>query len=114
MVVFLTQAFFVLLVSHVFALLRGWSEERYHFGDRLMLVTCAGFTLQGILGFVGYVYTIINFKMTDAYGNMNPFYMNVSYAVSALSELMPVLYALTILVLYRHFVQMVSFESEVV
>ncbi|MBK7844190.1 MAG: hypothetical protein IPJ71_10920 [Bdellovibrionales bacterium] len=114
LIVFLTQAFFVLLVSHVFSLIRGGTEKHYQYGQRLMTVTCVGFVLHGLLSFGSWVHTMLTLPPSNTFSGSMQYLMTVSYCVSALGRLMPVLYAITIFVLYRHFVKMVTFESEVV
>lgn len=114
LVVYMTQAFFVLLVSHVFSLIRGGVEKRYEYGQRLMMVTCFGFALHGVMSFGSWIHTMATLPPSNAFSGSMQFLMAASYCVSALGQLMPVLYAITIFVLYRHFVKMVTFESEVV
>jgi hypothetical protein len=111
----LTQAFFLLLVAQIFSLLMNSAEKKYDYGDRLMIVTSIGFLLQGAVGFISWVELGNSSNPIENLERAGGYYYMVAYVLSGFSQLLtPTLYAVTIFVLYRHFVRMVNFESEVV
>jgi uncharacterized membrane protein len=115
LVTYITQAFFVLLVGQVFALLLNGSEKLYERGDRLMIVTTIGFVLQGVSSFTNWIHNAYEWDPLGKFHDPGGNYYLAYFVMSGFSQLLtPILYAVTIFVLYRHFVQMVSFESEVV
>ena len=109
----MTNGFFLLLVSHVFSLIRGGSEHTHQYGFRLMTVTCVGFVLQALIGFSSAIYALVKFPK-DALNATLDYLLFATSFLTSLGYLIPILYALTIFVLYRHFVGMIKFESEVV
>jgi hypothetical protein len=112
----LSEIFFAFLMSTVFGMLarETVSMER---ANRFLKITCCAFLLQSLLGMSSWVFT---FKFKQLYcgsegcdlGGM--FFLLTSEAIALVMVLSPVLYAVTIYVLYNHFTRMVQFEAEVV
>jgi hypothetical protein len=104
----LGQAFFAFLISSVFGMILQKAPVRMQQAGKFLRLACIGFIGEGILNLMGWA----------RIGFVLPMELDVltllTYALSVFPVLNSFVYAITIYVLFKHFSQMVTFESEVV
>jgi magnesium-transporting ATPase (P-type) len=108
------QAFFAFLVSAIFDMIFHRAPVGSQRTERFLVLTCVGFVGEGLLGLVLWgqvgIQIVPQFEMSTSLGLISVF----NYLLSLFPNLISFVYAITIYVLYKHFSQMVAFESEVV
>lgn len=107
------QAFFAFLVSSIFGMIFQRAPARTEQTEIFLKLTCIGFAGDGILGLISWIrsaFYIFPQTMKSGWEILS----GLSYLLSVFSILISFVYAITIYVLYRHFSQLVTFESEVV
>ena len=112
------EAFFSFLMSSVFGMIFQGRPANFRQAENYMRITCVGIVLHSILSFSSWLLEVINYKPICLFdGDCTP-YMKVmafcSYSMIGIGTLVPVLYAITIFVLFHHFTRMVAFEAEVI
>ncbi len=112
----IAEAFFALLVSTVFGMIVSGQSAKTDQSNRFLLLTCWGLVGQSFLSLISVIHTVVQYPFM---GLNNPsFYIKfmsvLGNVMSAAQSLVPILYAVTIYVLYRHFTRMVTFEAEVI
>lgn len=113
-----TDAFFAFLVSSVFGMIFHRRPVDIPRSERFLLITCIGFALEAAISFFGWAEYLVRTANLQCSGEQCELWFRAvaagSYALNAISALSPLLYSITIYVLFRHFASMVTFESEVV
>lgn len=104
----LGQAFFAFLVSSVFDMIFHKAPVKSQQTESFLTLACLGFVGEGILGLFSWAQLGVlmwpNFDLLTG----------LTYLLSIVPPLISFVYAITISVLFKHFSQMVAFESEVV
>ena len=103
------EGFFAFLTSAVFGMIFR-KEPASRQTERFLNLTCLGFLGSGVLSLYSW-FTIIGPMMGQE--APNAFYL-ASYAFGLIPPLTNFVYAIAVYVLFRHFSQMVTFETEVV
>ncbi len=101
-------AFFLFLVSAVLGMIFHRSPVKTQQTERFLILTCIGFIGEGVFGFSGRVIDLI--RLFGEWDIMT----SLLYSLGLISDLIGIVYAITIYIVYRHFSQLVKFESEVV
>lgn len=122
LVVDLTQAFFAFFMSAVFGMIFHRQPVGSQRAERFLIITCCGFVLESLIR----VYSTVEFAIRQGLlcnlvenpilncGPLANTLQIVSHMTVLASALSPLLFAITIYVLFRHFTRMVTFEAEVV
>lgn len=101
-------AFFLFLVSAVLGMIFHRAPVKTQQTERFLILTCIGFIGESVFGFSGRL--IDQIRLFGEWDIMTSFL----YSLGFISDLVGIVYAITIFVVYRHFSQLVKFESEVV
>lgn len=102
--------FLAFLISAVVRMIEMQVPVGKALASRLMIVCCLSYTAATFVR----IYQVINEYM--GYGNyafFNFYYRTLLMHISRLPVFVPLLYAVSIFILYNHFIKMVTFESEV-
>lgn len=110
----LGQAFFAFLMSAVFGMVFHRTPVRSERAERLMKVTCFGFFGEGLLGIVNWCFSFGRVLEFGSWADWLQWLVAASWALDLFPCLISFVYAGSIYVLFRHFSEMVAFESEVV
>lgn len=110
----LGQAFFAFLVSSIFDMIFHRAPVRRQQTESFLIITCIGFVGEGLLGSISWAQSVLYIFPTFAKSTGPDLLSALSYLLSLFPNLISFVYAITIYVLFRHFSQMVTFESEVV
>lgn len=110
----LGQAFFAFLVSSIFDMIFHRAPVKRQQTESFLILACIGFVGEGLLGMISWVQSA--FYIFPTFGNSTglDILSALSYLLSLFPNLISFVYAITIYVLFKHFSQMVTFESEVV
>lgn len=110
----LGQAFFAFLMSAVFSMAFHRAPVRSQRANRLMRVSCVGFVGESLLGVVNWLVSLGRLFELGSWSDWLQWLMAAAWSLNLFSSLIGFVYAGSIYVLYRHFSEMVAFESEVV
>lgn len=110
----LAQAFFAFLVSSVFDMIFHRKPAKPKQTESFLLLTCLGFVGSGVVGLIWWIqsaFTLLpGFDTSSGLGLLSIF----NYFLGLFPSLMAFVYAITVYVLFKHFSQLVAFESEVI
>lgn len=111
------EAFFAFLVSAVFGMVYHRKPIGTQRNERFLLLACVGFLAESLLGALHMIrlgFQIIPDALNSNSGTEYIASQIISYFLFFAPSILSSLYAITIFVLFRHFAQLVTFESEVV
>jgi hypothetical protein len=102
--------FFAFLIAAVFCMIEKESPVGKDNAQRLMIVCCLSYVAEALVRLCSFILKLSEgIRIFSASGWRSW----IPYASTAVSPLVPVLFAASIFVLYMHFTKMVTFESEV-
>ena len=101
-------AFFLFLLSDVLGMIFHRAAVKTQQAERFLILTCIGFIGESVFGFSGRVIDLI--RLFGEWDTMTSLF----YSLGFISDLVGIVYAIAIYIVYRHFSQLVKFESEVV
>ena len=104
------SVFFAFLVAAVLRMIEKEAPIGKEKAQRLMIVCCLSYTADAIVRFCSFLpnlSAVVNFFSRSDWMSLLP------YAYMGISPFAPLLYAASIYVLFTHFTNMVTFESEV-
>lgn len=108
------QAFFAFLVSSIFGMVFHRAPIKKQQTEAFLTLTCFGFIGEGIFGIIDWiqfgVLVLPNFDLSTSLGWMSIF----NHLLNIFPNIISFVYAITIFILFRHFTNLVTFESEVV
>lgn len=113
----LAQAFFAFLISSVFGMVFHKAPVKQQQTEVFLKLTCIGFIGEGVMGLVVWGYSIVGLFTVEAPSVDANIFQTLFHILSVLQifpNFIPLVYAIAVYVLYRHFSRMVLFESEVV
>lgn len=114
---YLAQAYFAFLVSSVFAMVFNRGVHREPAGlaraQRFLVLTCGAFVIDGLLALVSWLQAGVYFVNHIQFSWMGLLSVG-AFLLGAAQGAILFVYAISIYVLFRHFVSLVQFEAEVV
>jgi hypothetical protein len=102
--------FFAFLVAAVFRMIEKEAPVGKENAQRLMIICCLSYVADALVLFCSSILKISEAAQAFSSAGWRSW---IPYASTAVSPLVPVLYAAAIFVLYAHFTRMATFESEV-
>jgi hypothetical protein len=106
----LGNAFFAFLVAAIVRMIERREPIGIEYANRLMLICCGSYLMNALLQFHNLVQSF--FATLKLVGRFHFLSIPTEIAM-AVPAFVPILYAASICILYRHFTNMVKFESEV-
>ena len=104
------SAFFAFLIASVFRMIEKEAPHGQAIAQSLMIVCCFSYVADALVRFGSLIRHFSEKMLVFNSPDLGSFLFSAS---SAVSPLVPVLYAASIFVLFTHFTKMVTFESEV-
>ena len=104
------SVFFAFLIAAVFRMIEKEAPVGKENAQRLMIVCCFSYAAEAIVLFCAFILKLsegVQIFSSSGWRSLVP------YASTAVSPLVPVIYAASIFVLYTHFTKLATFESEV-
>jgi hypothetical protein len=102
--------FFAFLIAAVFRMIEKEAPVGKENAQRLMIVCCFSYVADALVLFCSFILKLSEGMRIFSTAGWRSW---IPYAATAVSPLVPVLYAASIFVLYTHFTRMATFESEV-
>ena len=102
--------FFAFLIAAVFHMIEKEAPVGKENAQRLMIVCCFSYVADALVLFCSFILKLSEGMQIFSASGWRSW---IPYAATAVSPLVPVLYAASIFVLYTHFTRMATFESEV-
>ncbi len=118
-------AFFAFLISAVFKMILHKAPVNMEQTERYLILTCIGFAGEGLFALSGWLQSTayVFSRMIGDWGTIvsDPMLFALSdgtlllgHLISLFTNFIPFVYAISVYVLFKHFSQLVTFESEVV
>lgn len=111
----LGDVFFMLLVSSVFKMIINKEEVNFARSNRFLNLTCSLKLFSMVFGLISHINIHLAIYGPSTQNNLDLLSVNMLSSVTTFSKMgMELIYVITIYTLYKHFVGLVEFESEVV
>ena len=108
------KVFFAFLMSSLFEIIRNKGPIHMKRSEKFLFMTCSGFSVAGLLGLIIWIRELTRLALPSQSTSADQMIYIASSIEWFIQSIWPLLFSVSIYILYRHFSRLVTFETEVI